>query len=305
MKVIGITDDLFILPRHERELHAAGFGVERLFKAQASQTELSNFLKDKSGYILGGTETITREVINAANRLEAIVFTGSGYQAFIPAWQYAIQKGILIANVPDGPTHAVAEWAIAAALAMNRGFFSPASPAPGIEGQQVGIVGLGRIGTEITRKLRVFKPEKMAYYSRYRQVQIESELGVRYKALPQLLQQSDIVFLCVSCDAGQNFFSETELASMKPNALLVSIVAPGIINPDDLFAVLHAGIIRAISDYPMDTRFRELPAARWHSNEISSAFNTVQSICSTSDHATTSLINLLLHKTDPYLIGAS
>src|SRR5882757_6273946 len=120
---ILITDSLFIFPEHEKLLNDAGYEIERLDKLSATEDELVEAIKDKVGYILGGIEKVTEKVIDAGDKLKAIIFTGIGYKDFIPAWEHATEKGIAIANTPNAPTHAVSEWAITMALAMNRGIF--------------------------------------------------------------------------------------------------------------------------------------------------------------------------------------
>src|ERR1700722_6533815 len=120
---ILITDSLFILKEHEDQLRAAGYEIERIDKPKPSEEELIKAIKGKVAYILGGIEQATEKIIDAADELKVIAFPGIGYKDFIPAWEYATAKGIAIVNAPDGPTHAVAEWAITMALAMNRDIF--------------------------------------------------------------------------------------------------------------------------------------------------------------------------------------
>ena len=251
----------------------------------------------------GGTEVLTDKVINAADSLKAIVFTGIGYKGFIPNYEYVTEKGIAIANTPDGPTHAVAEWAVTVALAMNRNIFDIGRTGSntflttkGVEGQRVGIIGLGRIGSEITRILKPFKPASISYYSRARHENVEKELGLTYSDLETCLKESDILFVCVcvSDDAGPNFIAEKELALLKDDALLVSFIHKGIINEAALLKELQKGKIRAAMDYPLDAKeANDLPLSRWYSGSGSNAFNTTPEIQLVSDMAVQSLLNLL------------
>ena len=150
MKKILVTGSLFISPDQEQILRESSFSVERLVVTKPTEAELIAAIKDKVGYILGGDERVTRKVIDAATKLKAIAFCGTDYEYFIPAWDYATKKGITLTNVPDGHTHAVAEWAQGAALSMNRGFFGQGSyTTVGLEGQTIGIIGLGHIGTRL------------------------------------------------------------------------------------------------------------------------------------------------------------
>jgi D-3-phosphoglycerate dehydrogenase / 2-oxoglutarate reductase len=305
-----VTDSLFIFPEHEQQLKDAGYEVVRLDKPDASEDELCEAVQGKVGYILGGIEKVTDKVIAAANDLKAIAVTATGYQYFIPGWQKATEKGIAIANVPDGPTQAVAEWSLAAALAMNRGLFDLSSPngktfltTSGLADQTLGIIALGRIGGRIAELTQSFRPAATLYYSTHRHKDKESSLGLQYRELDQLVQESDIIFLCVPDSAGHSFFSAEYIAKMKKNALLVSFMHSSIIDVDALHNALAAGKIRAISDYPMDDRFHKFPQSTFYSFKGSNAFNTNHSLQLMSDGATQSLINLLANGEDEHRVN--
>jgi len=306
MKSILITDSLFIFPEHVQQLKDAGYEVVRLDKPEASEDELCEAIKGKTGYILGGIEKVTKKVIDSADSLEAIVFTGIGYKNLIVDWKYATEKGIAIANTPDGPTQPVAEWAMTAALAMNRGMFELGIhtddktflTTPGLAGQTVGIIGLGRIGGRIAEMLQPFNPSKILYNSAHKHEDIEQKLGIRYTDINEVLEISDVVFLCVSDEVGHGFFTADYIASMKKNALLVSFMADGIIDIEALYIALSEGKIRAISDHSMDDRFKKFNSSNWFSFKASNAFNTSQGLALTSSRATEALINLLTNGKD-------
>lgn len=297
MKSILITDSLFILPEHEAKLRGAGFEIERLDKPQATEEELIKAIKGKDGYILGGIETLTDKIIDEADSLKAIVFTGIGYKDFIPNHEYVTSKGISIANTPDAPTHAVAEWAVTMALAMNRNIFDLGRGgekkfmiSKGIENQHIGIVGLGRIGKEISNMLQPFRPASISYFSKHK----HDDSQIEYKGLNNLLNVSDIVFLCVSKDAGKNFFGKEQIAQMKDGSLLVSFAHRGPLDETALFDELVSKRIRAVSDYYLGTgEFEKLLFSHWYCFNGSNAFNTETGIRLTSDMATDSMINLL------------
>ena len=298
---ILITDTLFIEPEHEGQIRDAGYEIERLNKSEATEDELVEAVKGKIGYILGGIEKVTDKIIGAGVDLKAIVFTGIAYKDFITGWEKATEKGVAIANTPDGPTYAVAEWAITMALAMNRNIFDLGRigdkkflTTPGIENQQIGIVGLGRIGSQIGEIIRVFRPASVSYWNRTRKLEKEKELSINYSELPDLLNGSDIVFVCLSKDVGENFIGEKELKMMKNNALLLTFMHSKVIDEVALLHVLQEGRIRAVSDYPAkSSAFNDLPMSRWYSFNASNAFNTASEIKLVSDMATQSLLNLL------------
>ena len=122
-KTILVTDSLFIFPEHEKMLRQAGYDIARLDKPAATEEELVRAIKGKVAYILGGIEKVTDAVINAADDLKVIVFTGSDWKQFIPGYALATQKDIAIANAPGANSYAVAEYTVALMLAMTRNVF--------------------------------------------------------------------------------------------------------------------------------------------------------------------------------------
>lgn len=301
MKIL-ITDSLFIHKEHEDKLAQSGISFERLDKPQATEEEIISAIKDKDGYILGGIEKTTDKIIDAGEKLKAIVFTGIGYKDFIPNYDYVTSKNIAIANTPDAPTHAVAEWAITMALAMNRNIFDLSRTgeksfitSKGLEAQNIGIVGFGRIGKEIARMLEVFRPAQVSYYSRIK----HNDLNITYKELPQLLAESDVVFVCVSKDAGESFIGRDELSQMKNGALLVSFAGHEIVNKEALLEQLQSGRIRAVVDNKFENEdFKSIPLNIYQCFNASNAFNTETELKLCSDMATESMINLLKNGKD-------
>jgi phosphoglycerate dehydrogenase-like enzyme len=310
MPTILITDTLFFSKEHEERLKQAGYDFERIEKPDATEDELVKAVKGKVGYLLGGIEQITEKVIDAADRLKVISFTGIDYKAAIATWQYATQKGIAITNTPDGPTNEVTEWALTAALMMNRHFLELGRVkrdkkflvTKGLEGQSIGIIGLGRIGSRIAEVVGAFRPANVGYNSPHRHQDKESQLNVSYFDLPDLLQHSDVIFLCAD-SAAKNLLDTEQFGKMKDDALLVNITHPGVIVEEALYNALAESRIRAISDHPMENeRFSELPLDRWYCMNTSSTI-TESGAMLMSDQATNSLLNILKTGNDEFLVN--
>lgn len=311
MPTVLITDSLFFFKEHEDQLKAAGYDIERLDKPNATEEELIAAVKGKVGYLFGGIECVTQKVIDAADELKVISIAAIDIHGFVPALEYATQKGIAITNTPDGPTNEASEWAVAAALMMARNFLELGRVNPttkfmltkGLEDQNVGVVGLGRIGSRIAEIVQGFRPKKISYYSPHRHEDKENALSINYLELPELLAQSDVLFLCVDGKA-KNFFAAEQFQQMKPGSLLVNITHPGVIDETALYEALDSKRIRAISDHPMknDARFNDLPLDRWYCMNTSNTI-TESGAKLMSDTATTSLLNVLQTGEDRYLVN--
>lgn len=156
-----ITDSLFIFPEHEKQLMGAGYEIERLDTPVATEEQLVLAVKGKVGYILGGIEKITDKVIDAADQLKAIIFTGADWINFIPGHKRATERGIAIANTPGANAYAVAEYTIMLILAMTRNIFELGKTGSvkfqttrSLKQLSVGIIGMGNIGSRVARILK-------------------------------------------------------------------------------------------------------------------------------------------------------
>ncbi|MDO8497201.1 MAG: NAD(P)-dependent oxidoreductase [bacterium] len=307
---ILITDSLFIFREHEKMLCDVGYEVERLDKPDSTENELIQAVKGKVGYILGGIEKITDKVIDAADELKAIAFTGADWRNFIPGHVQATARGISIASTPGANTYAVAEYTVTIILAMTRNIFELGRTGEkkfqtvhSLNELTVGVVGMGHIGTRVTKILIALGVKKILYYSRTRKPDIERD-GVEFVDMETLLQNSDIVTLHASKEVGADFIGRNELSKMKDSALLVNCGFTGGVNVEALFQELKTGRIRAAQDDPMgDDRFGTLPLSVWFNSNSHTAFNTFEANKIASDMSTESLINLLSVGMDQYKVN--
>lgn len=302
---ILVTDSLFIFGEHEEKMRDAGFDVIRLDKPNASEAELVQAVKGRAGYLLGGIEQLTDRVINAADSLKAISFTGTAWQEHIPDRQAANRKGIGISNTPHSNSQAVAEWILTAGLAMVRNLFSLGRTGnatfmttPGFEELSVGIVGLGHVGSSTADLFDGIKVKKVAYWSR-------SPKKTKYhkKELDELLATSDIVCFCVSAEAGDGYINSEKLSKMKDGAI-VTASCESCVDQAALLAELKSRRLRAYLDFtPKSKEFMKLPLETFYCSNIKTSYNTSQANKLTSDMATKSLLNILAKGRDKYLVN--
>lgn len=293
---ILVTDTLFIFNEHVQQLADAGYEVIRVKKADTPEDELIELVKDKVGYILGGVEYVTDNVFEASDTLKAIVFTGTGYQGHIPGWKTGLKRGVKIGNTPYANVHEVAEWGLAATLAMQRDLFSL-----GPQGQEkfntitslpdliVGIVGLGHIGKKYADMISCIGAKEVLYSSRGKK-----DCPYQFSDKTELFAKSDIIFVSVGDEAGENYISSSELNEMKKGALLVSISHHGIINEQDLFEAINKNQIRAALDIVHNKEmFKDLSPSSWYASNTSAAYNSYGYLKRSSDMAVSTILNLL------------
>lgn len=204
------------------------------------------------------TGAITAEQIAQAARLKFIQMPGVGYEHIDV--EAASARGIPVAITPEGTCVGVAEHTVLMILALYKhlteahsaltvGQWIHARLRPTclmLEGKRVGIVGLGRIGREVAKRLRAFGVE-LVYYDLHRaSPEDERALEVSYLPLDDLLRTSDVVTLHVFlANASHHLIGERELGLMKQRAILINTSRGGVVDEAALYRALSERRITA------------------------------------------------------------
>jgi phosphoglycerate dehydrogenase-like enzyme len=126
-----------------------------------------------------------------------------------------------------------------------------------LEGKTVGIVGLGRIGKKVARRLQGFDT-RIVYHDVLRLSEDQEDaLGVRFVLLPELLRTADVVTLHVPLNgATRNLMGAREFAMMKDSAIVVNTCRGPVVDEDALHKALTTGQIAAAG---LDVMMQEPP----------------------------------------------
>jgi phosphoglycerate dehydrogenase-like enzyme len=303
-----VTDNLFITDEHVKQIKDAGYEVQRLDKANATEEELIAALQGKVGYVLGGIEKVTERVIEEAKDLKVIAFTGADWQALITGWEKAKERGIKISNAPGANSPAVAEFAFAMALLMERNLQELGRPgdktfqtSDTLHNAEIGVIGAGKIGSRIIKMASTFSPSKIRYFSRSKHPEVEDD-GAGHTDLGTLLKMSDVIFIAAPGSAGM-VLDSAGIDKLKNNALVVHISPLNMVDFEALLPRLQEGTLRAAVDWPApNEEFLKLPMHTWYSTNNHTAYNTHSVIKQCSDMGTASLLNLLAVGEDQYRV---
>lgn len=229
--------------------------------ADIDEDELVKSIKDVDGYILGGNELVTERAIDSANRLKAVVFWGTHLEtSFTPKALEKMRNRDIILETTGFSANAVAEmtvFLIGAALRdvpflVSKVYSGTWARSKGVEmgGKVLGIVGMGRVGQTVAKKLSGFGLREIIYYDIRRSLAIEGELGVSFVEFSDLLSRSDIVSLHIPLlPQTRNLIGKGELNTMKPTAVLVNTARPQLVDANALYEALREGIIaKAVFD---------------------------------------------------------
>jgi D-3-phosphoglycerate dehydrogenase / 2-oxoglutarate reductase len=240
-----------------------------------TEAELVAASRDVDVILASHLETISAGVMEASPRLQLVIVPFIGTDKVDVA--AATRLGILVANSPTPENFtAVAEAAIGLALMLlkrvkhneaklRRGEWAARGDRGDfLFGKTVGIVGLGRIGSRVARRLAGWEVRLLAcdpYVS-----PAAAALGVILVDLDTLLAGSDVVTVhCALTRETRGLIGEKALRRMKPTALLINTARGEIVDEEAVCIALHAGVIAgaavdafAREPLPADSPYRQV-----------------------------------------------
>jgi D-3-phosphoglycerate dehydrogenase len=215
-------------------------------------------------------------VIDAAPRCKIVSRLGIGLDNIDVA--AATARKMLVTNVPDYCLIEVAEHALALLLSLSRkvAFYHQqtkqgvyqlqAGPTlRRIEGQTLGIVGLGNIGGKLAEKAKALGLAVLATSRSARSM----PPGVRRVELDELLAASDYVSLHLPLVEGtRHLINAATLARMKPTAYLINTARGGLIDNGALAAALETGKLAGAALDVQDPEPPDLNTAPWNDPRV-------------------------------------
>jgi phosphoglycerate dehydrogenase-like enzyme len=229
-------------------------GYELVTLATGDQKERLAKIADCEAVIIGGFP-LTRPYIDAAPRLRLVQHQGVGYHDTVDL-DALRDRQIALALAPGGTSVGVSEHAIMLMLAVCKRLpFVDAELREGrwhandlraesrqIHGMTVGILGLGRIGKEVARRLIGFGTRTIYNDILDMPAALEKELKVTRVGFPELIRQSDILTIHVPLTSlTHRMFDAEALAAMKPGAMLINCARGPVVEEAALVAALESG----------------------------------------------------------------
>ncbi|MBM3836143.1 MAG: phosphoglycerate dehydrogenase [Verrucomicrobia bacterium] len=241
-----------------------------------AEAELLPLVGEVEAMVVRSETKITRKVIEAAPKLRVVGRAGVGVDNVDV--EAATQRGIVVMNTPSGNTISTAELACSMLMALarkipqahmsmkagewNRKAFQ------GVElyNKTLGVLGMGRIGSEVARRaiafgMRVLACDPFLSLSRAKALQVE------LVELDELYTRSDFITVHTAMtDETKGMVNAAAFAKMKKGVRVVNCARGGIINETDLAAAIQSGQVAgaALDVYeaeppPPDFPLRNLP----------------------------------------------
>jgi phosphoglycerate dehydrogenase-like enzyme len=199
---------------------------------------------------------ITRQSLAQNSRLCAIGRCGVGYDNV--DLEACTEQAIAVYITPAGVVRPVAESIVLLVLALShnllrkdrlvrRGLWGESTRPLGREPRQriVGTVGMGNIASEAVRLLRAFDIARFLAFDPFVSAERGAQLGVEMVSLEELLRASDYVLVnCPLTSQTRGLLGKSQLALMKPEAVLINTARGPIVDQAALIEVLENGRIR-------------------------------------------------------------
>lgn len=229
----------------------SGNNVEVDVRLDLDKEKLLEVIGEYDALVVRSATKVTAEVLDAGKKLRVVGRAGSGVDNIDV--NKATERGIIVVNAPASNNVAVAELTLGLILSMARHIpQAHQSLLEGkwdrnkymgweVRGKTLGLIGLGRIGSEVARRARSFQMDVIAF-DPVVSVDRGKQLGVEVVAFEEVLERSDIVSMHVPMtETNKNLFNAETIGKMKKGAFLINASRGGIVNEEALLEALNSG----------------------------------------------------------------
>ena len=201
----------------------------------------------------GGHGPLDAALLDRLPNLEVVANFGVGYDSVDVA--EAARRGVVVTNTPDVLTDEVADLAVGLLIATVRRlpqadrflregrWIQGSFPLTGtLRGKRVGILGLGRIGRAIARRLEAFGLE-IAYHGRSEQPGV----AYAYHPSPETLAGAVDILVVVAPGGAETrrMIDAAVLRALGPDGILVNVARGSVVDEPALIEALRDGVIAA------------------------------------------------------------
>ncbi|MDE2816511.1 MAG: D-glycerate dehydrogenase [Chloroflexota bacterium] len=275
---------------------------------------------DKDGVLCLLTDKVDAETLDVAKNAKIFANMAVGFDNIDV--DECTKRGVMASNTPGVLTDTTADFAFTLLMAAARrireghefvhaGKWETWGPlllmGQDIHHATLGLIGLGRIGTEMARRGQGFSM-RVIYNDVVRREDLEQELGLEYADFDTVLKESDFVSLHVPyMPATHHLISTEQLALMKESAILINTARGAIVDPQALYTALKSGEIWAAGldvtepePIPMDDPLLTLDNCLIAPHIASASFNTRNDM---SELAANNILAALSGKRPPTILN--
>jgi len=224
-------------------------------KTGLTKAELLKIIPDYDALVVRSETKVTAEVFKAASKLKVVARAGVGVDNIDV--EAATESGVIVVNTPSGNTIAAMEQAFLLMLATARKLTLANNSLKagkwerkqfiGVElfGKTLGIIGLGRIGTEIARRAIAFGMTPVAY-DPFVSASYGEKFGIQMLTLDEIYQRADFITVhSPMLPETYHMINAEAFEKMKTGVRIINAARGGIIDEAALLAALQNGKVAA------------------------------------------------------------
>jgi lactate dehydrogenase-like 2-hydroxyacid dehydrogenase len=222
--------------------------VHKLWLAKEPDAFLRNLPERVRVAVTTGLAGFSPAQMDALPQLELVACFGNPHSGLVDL-AAAKSRGVIVSNTPDAITQTVADLALGIVIATMRritegdrfvraGKWAQGALAPGrdLGGKTCGIVGLGRIGREIARRVEVCGMS-VRYHGPHRKDDVPYPY---FPDLEAMAREVDcLVVMCPLTPATRDLVNPRVIAALRPESFLVNIARGPVVNQEALIAALR------------------------------------------------------------------
>lgn len=222
-------------------------------KTGMKKEELKKIIGSYHALVVRSATKVTAEIIQEASKLKVIGRAGVGLDNV--ELEAATAKGVIVMNTPSGNTISTAEHTISMMLALSRNIPAANSSMKAGEWNRskyvgtelynkvLGIVGLGRIGTEVAKRCLSFGM-KVAAFDPFLSRDVAQQLGIAIMGLEELFANADYITVHTPLtEETKHMISSPEFAIMKTGVRIINCARGGIVDEAALAEAIKSGRI--------------------------------------------------------------
>ncbi len=223
-------------------------------KTKMSLKDLISCIGEYDGLLIRSGTKVTKEVIDAAKKLKVIGRAGVGVDNIDVS--AATRKSIIVMNTPSANSISAAEHTMSLLLAVarnvpqaNKSLKKGEWRRKDFMGSEVfnkilGIVGLGRIGTEVAKRAKSFGME-IIVFDPFISQEYAQELGIKLVDFDSLIEQADyITFHIPLTSETKHLINKNTFSKMKKGVRIINCARGGIIDEEALAEAVKGGIVK-------------------------------------------------------------
>lgn len=217
-----------------------------------SPDELLGVIENYDAIIVRSVTKVNAELLERAKNMKVVGRAGNGIDNIDVST--CTRKGIIVVNTPESNIMAAAELAVGHAFCLFRNI--PQANAAARRGEfrrnlfignelqdkTAGIIGLGRIGTIVARKLKGIGMRVVAYDPYITDEKFRKNGVIKCETLDELLVQSDLITIHTpKTEETYGMIGERELSICKDGVRIVNAARGGLVNEKALYDAIKSG----------------------------------------------------------------